>query len=61
MYEWGRGAHTQVLVLGDGRGMGWEESKQEKWIGARSWNTLNARAVLGICKAELVGGCITEI
>lgn len=45
--------------MGDGHGMNGRAGRK-KWIGARSWSSLNARlAVLG--KAELVGGWVTEI
>lgn len=52
---------TDSSVSGS-RGWTWDEWKgrQRKWIGARSWSSLNARlAVLG--KVELVGGWVIQI
>lgn len=52
---------TDSLVSWSG-GWTWDEweSRQKKWIRARSWSSLNARlAVLG--KAEMVGTWVTEI
>lgn len=52
---------TDSSVSGSG---GWTrdewKGRQRKWIGARSWSSLNARlAVLG--KVELVGGWVIQI